>query len=90
MEQIGEVIPEFADPIIEAAIGELPAIELPKDLIDRLREATEYYNITELAELITQVETHGEVGTLWAARLRNCVDRYDMAVLRGLIAAMDG
>ena len=76
---------EFVDDRGEAVAQELPQIVLPGELITRLREAAEFYNMTDLTELIGLIEARGEAGPLWAERLRACVDRYDMAGIQELL-----
>ena len=63
-------------------------LALPEDLSRRLREAAEYYNITDLMEIIDEVERLGVEGQAWAARLREQVTRYDMAAVLALLEQM--
>jgi CheY-like chemotaxis protein len=78
----------FVDGIGEAVTQDLLPIVLPDELLGRLREAAEFYNITDLMELIGLIEVRGEAGPLWAERLRACVDRYDMAGIQELLKKM--
>ncbi len=92
-EQIAECLKtvlgvEFAAIEDEARAVALPPIALPAAMIGQLREATEYYNITVLTELIGHIEARGAAGALWAERLRACVDRYDMAGVLELVEEM--
>ena len=68
---------------------ELAPIDLPADLARRLREATEYYNITDLGELIDEVELRDQAAAQWAARLRERAASYDMQGVLALLAQMD-
>ncbi|MCD6506139.1 response regulator [Candidatus Poribacteria bacterium] len=54
-------------------------IKLPKDLLERLREAAEYGRVTELERILRQVEQIGEAETQLAERLRELSQNFDMA-----------
>ena len=92
-EQIAECLQavlgvELVGAVEEVKTVELPPIALPVDLLEKLREAAEFYNMTDLTELIGLIEARGEAGPLWGARLRACVDRYDMAGVQNLLKEM--
>lgn len=92
-EQIAECLQvvlgvELVGAVEEVKTVELPPIALPVDLLEKLREAAEFYNMTDLTELIGLIEARGEAGPLWGARLRACVDRYDMSGVQNLLKEM--
>ena len=72
----------------ETDTTDLPPLTLDPQLDRRLREASEYYQITELIELIDELTEPGEVGAAWAQRLHDCVSAYDMQGLRDLLDHM--
>ena len=76
---------EFAVAEVEAAEPVLAPIELPNDLVDQLRTAAEYYNISDLERLIEVVKEQDAVGRQWATRMNELVDQYDMPGLLALL-----
>jgi len=53
-------------------------VELPADLLSRLRRAAELYSVTELEEYLQEVEQLGEGPQRLAAHLRSLRQQHDM------------
>jgi len=56
----------------------LGKVQLPEELLERLREAARFYSVTELAEYLDELERLGKEGTGLAVRLRELSGQYDM------------
>ena len=67
---------------------DLAPVEVSQDLGRRLREAAEFYHITDLIEAIDEVEQLGAEGRAWAGRLRERVDVYDMEGVLAILQLM--
>ena len=61
---------------------------MSQDLGRRLREAAEFYHITDFSEAIDEVEQLGAEGRAWAGRLRERVDVYDMEGVLAILQLM--
>ncbi len=70
---------------VEKEAAAIPVTALPADVLNRLREAVEFYNITEVEKLADQVRELGDDGEQWARFLRERAARYDM---EGILAAL--
>jgi hypothetical protein len=75
----------------------LPAVEsfdglaLPADLRERLRQAAQMQNLTEVKMCLEQLQSLGEREALLAATLASAVMRFDMRpVLRAVEGTVDG
>ncbi|OGG46244.1 MAG: hypothetical protein A3F84_23740 [Candidatus Handelsmanbacteria bacterium RIFCSPLOWO2_12_FULL_64_10] len=71
---------EYGEPVgvVEEAALELEGISLPEDLFGRLRQATEYSNVTELERTLDEVETLGPQAGRLAAHLRGLSQDFKM------------
>jgi len=69
----------------EVGINYLSSISLPKELLAQLRNATEFYSITELKEYITQLENIKPDYIHLANQLRELVERQDMEEILNIL-----
>ncbi len=90
-EQLGAVF-EFAEEGVDQTAAEVDwrTVEMPADLLEQLHKAARTYSVTELDELLGQVEDLGAAGVGLAGHLRTLKQGYDMpgivALLEGLVA----
>jgi len=69
----------------------LPALSLPKALVEQMKTAAELYKVTELRKYLAQVEALGSEGQRLAEQLREQIRDYDMeAVLKVLSESFQG
>ena len=66
------------------------AICLPNDVLARLLEAAEVYNITKLEQAIAEIDRSGNDGRALAQHLRGLIDRYDMEGINTLLLKVRG
>lgn len=89
VEQVSSCLTELLGVGLRAAerseLADLPPLVLDAELGRRLREASEYYQITELIKLLDEPATLGETEAKWVQRMRSHVSAYDMQGLRGLL-----
>ena len=85
-----EVEYEYADEEAkQAAPLDLSEIELPEDLLLRLRNAAELYSTTELKGYLDEVERLGESGRRLAGHLRSLLESYDMKGIEEVLAEIE-
>ncbi len=70
---------EYETEELDAPSVNLSEIKLPKDLLERLREAAEYGRVTELDRILRQVEQIGRAEARLAERLRELSQNFDMS-----------
>jgi CheY-like chemotaxis protein len=70
---------ETAEPATTMASEAVPAVvSLPKELVERMKEAAELYRVTELRKYLAQVEGLGPEGQRLAQQLRERIQNYAM------------
>ena len=67
---------------------ELATIQLPAELIERLEQAAQFYQVTGLRHCLEEVEALGKEGWRLAAHLRVLVENYDMKGILELLQAI--
>jgi CheY-like chemotaxis protein len=71
---------------VEAESLDFEGIEIPQDLLRRLKEAAEFYNITEIKKCLNDVTRLGAEGERLAAHLSSLLDDYDMEGMLALLS----
>jgi hypothetical protein len=69
---------------------DLTDMEIPSELLSRLKEATEFYNITGLKMCLNEVAQLGDDGERLAAHLSFLLDSYDMEAILSVLAEVFG
>jgi len=63
----------------------LADIRLPRQIVDRLKQAAERASLTDLKDGFAELESQGEPGRALLAHLRPCLETYDMAGIQRLL-----
>jgi CheY-like chemotaxis protein len=69
-----------------ASVWEVSELQIPRDLILRLREAARRHQFTELKDALREVEALGEEGHGLVDRVRPLLQRYDMTAMLDLLS----
>jgi signal transduction histidine kinase/CheY-like chemotaxis protein len=69
-------------------LGNLPRAVLPPELLSHLQQAAEDSSITDLSELINQVDKLGPDAQLFAGRLRDLANQYDFDGVLDILGAI--
>lgn len=79
---------EEGEPSTSAESVDFGAVEIPSELLSRLKESVEFYNITELKACLNQVARLGVEGQRLAAHLNSMLDNYEMDGILAVLAAI--
>jgi signal transduction histidine kinase/DNA-binding NarL/FixJ family response regulator len=79
---------EEVEPSVPAEALDFGAVEIPSELLSRLKETVEFYNITELKACLNQVAKLGVEGQRLAAHLNSLLDEYNMDGILAVLAAI--
>jgi len=80
---------ERREPEEPKMLTEVPEVWLPVDLLTRMKNKAELYEVTDLRTYLLEVEALGPEGKRLAERLRTLIQSYDMEAVLKILSEME-